>query len=167
MREGDQMIDISLAAMGKSSTVPKGAQQQTFPYPGAVYRFNPCIFHGQDTELNINEAENLNEAENQLYVMMKLPSTIDGCTLVIKQHDLKVTCHRRQSWTFICSHGVIMRDIQDSHFGPNSVGKLNVSVQSVKHKNSKGAAVKGNYKNLVPNFDSFNHGSLPIFCHVL
>jgi hypothetical protein len=39
-----------------------------------------------------------------------------------------------------------MRDIQDSHSGTNSVGKLNVSGQSVKHKNSKGAAIKGNYE---------------------
>ena len=43
---------------------------------------------------------------------------------------------------------MIMREIQDSHFGPNSVGKLNVnvSVQSIKHSNSKGAAIRGNYE---------------------
>ncbi len=146
VREGDVMIDISLAAKGMSSTVPKWAQQQTFPHPGPFYWFNPCIFYGQDTELDLNKAENLNQGENRLYVMMKLPSTIDGCTLVMKQHDLKITWHRRWSWTFICSHGRIMRDIKDSHFGPNSVGKLNVSVQTVKHKNSKGAAIKGNYE---------------------
>ncbi len=134
------MIDISLAAKGMSSTVPKGAQQQTCPYPGTVYWFYPFIFHGQDTELDIKEAE------KQLYVMMKLPSTVDGCTLVIKQRDLKATCHRRWSLTIICSHNVIMRDIQDTHFGPNSVGKLNVSVQSGKHMKSKGAAIKGNYE---------------------
>ncbi len=78
------MIDISLAAKGMSSTVTKGTQQQTFPYPGTFYRFDPCIFHGQDTELDLNEAENLNQVENWLYVIMKLPSTIDRCTLVMK-----------------------------------------------------------------------------------
>jgi hypothetical protein len=140
------MIDISLAAKGMSSTVPKSAQQQTFPYPGTFYQFNPCIFHGQDTELDLNEAENLNQAENWLYVIMKLPSTVDRCMLVMKRINLKVTCHRRRSWTFICSHDIIMRDIQDGHFGPNSVGKLNVSVQNVKHKNSEGAAIKDNYE---------------------
>jgi hypothetical protein len=98
-RKGDWMIDISLAAKGKSSTVPKGAKQQKFPYPGTVYWFDPCIFHGQDTELDINEAENFNEVENWLYAIMKLPSTDDECTLVKKQCDLKVT--RRRSWTFI------------------------------------------------------------------
>jgi hypothetical protein len=146
VREGDVMIDISLAAKGMSSTVPKGAQQQTFPYPRTFYWFDSCIFHGQDTELDLNEAENLNRVENWFYVLMKLPSTIDGCTLVMKRQSLKLTCHRRRSWTFVCSHGMIMRDIQDSHFGPNSVGKFNVSVQNVKHKNSKGAAIKGNYE---------------------
>jgi hypothetical protein len=146
MREGDVMIDISLAAKGLSSTVPKGAQQQTLPYPGTFYQFDPCIFHGQITELDLDKAESLKQVENRLYALMKLPSTIDGCTLVMKHCSLKVTCHRRGSLTFICSHGMIMRDIQDSHFGPNSVGKLNVSVQSVKHKNSKGAAIRGNYE---------------------
>jgi hypothetical protein len=77
---------------------------------------------------------------------MKLPSTVDGCTIVMKQCSLKVTCHRRQSWTFLCSHGMIMREIQDSHFGPNYVGKLNVSLQSIKHNNSKGVSIRGNYE---------------------
>jgi hypothetical protein len=129
-----------------SSTVPEGTQQQMLPYPGTFYWFDPCIFHWQNTELDLDQAENLYQVEDWLYALMKLPSTIDGCTLVMKQHSLKVTCHRRRSWTFLCSHGMIMREIQDSHFGPNSVGKLNVSVQSIKHNNSKGAAIRGNYE---------------------
>ena len=36
VRDGDEMIDISSAAQGKSSTVPCGATQQTFPYPGTA-----------------------------------------------------------------------------------------------------------------------------------
>ncbi len=116
------------------------------PYPGTFYRFDPCIFHRQNTELDLDQAENLNQVENRLYALMKLPSTVDGCTLVMKQRSLKVTCHRRWSWTFLCSHVMIMREIQDSHFGPDSVGKLNVSVQSIKHNNSKGAAIRGNYE---------------------
>ncbi len=51
-------------AKGMSSTVPIGAQQQMFPYPGTFYQFEPCIFHGQDTELDLNEAENLSQLEN-------------------------------------------------------------------------------------------------------
>jgi hypothetical protein len=116
------------------------------PYPSTFYWFDPCIFHGQNTELDLDQAENLNQVENWLYALMKLPSTADGCTLVMKRHSLKVTCHRKWSWTFLCFHGMIMREIQDSHFGPNSVGKLNVSVQSIKHNNFKGAAIRGNYE---------------------
>jgi hypothetical protein len=68
--EGDVMINISLAAKGMSSTVPRGAQQQTLPYPGTFYRFDPCIFHGQNTELDLDQAENLNLVENRLYALM-------------------------------------------------------------------------------------------------
>jgi hypothetical protein len=52
--EGDVITDISLAAKGMSSTVPVGAQQQTLPYPGTFYWFDPCIFHGQNTELDLD-----------------------------------------------------------------------------------------------------------------
>ncbi len=48
------MIDISSAAQGKSGTVPCGATQQTFLYPGTAYRFDPVIFHGETTEFDIN-----------------------------------------------------------------------------------------------------------------
>jgi hypothetical protein len=34
VKEGDVMIDISLAAKGMSSSVPVSAQQQRLPYPG-------------------------------------------------------------------------------------------------------------------------------------
>ncbi len=84
------MIDISLAAEGMSSTVPVGAQQQTLPYPGTFYWFDPCIFHRQNTELDLDQAENLNLVENRIYALMKLPSTVDGCTIVMKQHSLKL-----------------------------------------------------------------------------
>jgi hypothetical protein len=141
VKEGDVMIDISLAAKGMSSSVPVGAQQQILPYPGTFYWFDPCLFYGQNTELDLDQAENLDLVENQLYALMKLPSTVDGCTMVMKQRSVKVTCHRRRSWTFLCSHGIIMREIQDSHFGPSSVGNLNVSLQSIKHT----ASIRGNY----------------------
>jgi hypothetical protein len=71
--DGDKMIDISSAVQGKLYTIPCGATQQTFPYPGIAYRFDPMIFHGDTTEFDINEAE------TQLLSLMKLPTTIDGC----------------------------------------------------------------------------------------
>jgi hypothetical protein len=42
--DGDQMIDVSSAACGESSTIPVGATQQTFPYPWTVYQLDPLIF---------------------------------------------------------------------------------------------------------------------------
>jgi hypothetical protein len=36
VRDGDEMIDISPAAQGTSSTVLCGATQQTFPYPNCI-----------------------------------------------------------------------------------------------------------------------------------
>jgi hypothetical protein len=57
VRDDDEMIDISSAAQGTSSTVPCGAMQQTFPYPGTTCRFDPVIFHGNNTEFDINEVE--------------------------------------------------------------------------------------------------------------
>jgi hypothetical protein len=79
VRDGDEMIDISSAAQGKSSTVPCGATKQTFSYPGTAYRFDPVIFHGETTEFDINEAE------KQLLSLMKLPTTIDGCQIILTQ----------------------------------------------------------------------------------
>jgi hypothetical protein len=97
--ERDVMIDISLAAKGMSSTVPEGTQQQMLPYLGTFYQFDPCIFQWQNTELDLDRAENLNLVENRPYALMKLPSTVDGCTIVMKQCSLQDTCHRRWSWT--------------------------------------------------------------------
>jgi hypothetical protein len=73
------MIDISSAAQGTSSTVSCGATQQTFPYPGTAYRFDPVIFHGENTEFDINEAA------KQLLSLIKLPTTIDGCHMILNR----------------------------------------------------------------------------------
>jgi hypothetical protein len=55
VRDSDEMIDISSAAQGKSPTVPCGATQQAFPFPGTAYRFDPLTFHGENADFDINE----------------------------------------------------------------------------------------------------------------
>jgi hypothetical protein len=50
---------------------------------------------------------------------------------------------RRGTWTFVCSHGIVMNDIDESHFHPDSVGKSNVPNQRLKRIKSRGSAVKG------------------------
>ncbi len=84
VKEGDVMIDISLAAKGTSSSVPVGAQQPIVPYPGTFYRFDTCFFYGQNTALVLDQAENLDLVKNRLYALMKLPSPVDGCTMIMK-----------------------------------------------------------------------------------
>ncbi len=67
VKEGDVMIDISLAAKGMSSFVPVGEQQPILPYPGTFYWVDPCLFYGQNTALDLDQAENLDLVENRLY----------------------------------------------------------------------------------------------------
>jgi hypothetical protein len=139
VRYGDSMIDISSAPQGKLSAVPCGATQQTLPHPGTAYRFDLMIFHGDITEFGINEAE------KQLLSLMKLPTTIDGCHISLRQQSENVTCHGKLTLDFICSHGRIMPSVKDSVFFPGRVGKLHAVTQKVKRTKTKGTVVKGKY----------------------
>ncbi len=138
MRDGDQLIDVSSAARGADSTIPIGSTQQHFPYTGPVYQFDPILFHNPDQEFDIDDVE------AKLFALMKSPRAIDGCKLVQHRVDKAIACNHKKSWTFICSHGKVMRNIDDSHFGPDSVGKINVLYQNAKRTNSKGS-MKGKF----------------------
>jgi len=131
IKDGDQIIDVSSAACGELSSIPVGATQQTFPYPGTMYQLDPLLFQPD------NEEFDLDKAESQLYSLMKSPYTVDGCKLIRHRVDKVATCRRKRCWYFICSHGKVMRKIDDSHFAPDSVGKINVSYQHAKKKKSK------------------------------
>jgi hypothetical protein len=137
VRDGDEMNDISSAAQGKLSTVPCGATQQTFSYPGTAYRFDLVIFHGDTTEFDINEAE------KQLLSLMKLHTTIDVCHIILNQWNKNLTCHRKLTFYFICSHGRKMPSVKDSDFGTGKVGKLHAVTHKVKRTKTKGTVVKG------------------------
>ncbi len=100
--------------------------------------FDPSLFHNPDQEFDIDDAE------AKLFALMKSPHTIDGCKLVRHQVDTATTCKGKRTWTFICSHGKVMRKIDDRHFGPDSVGKINVLYQNVKRTKSKGS-IKGKF----------------------
>jgi len=76
--DGDQIIDVSSAVCGESSTIPVGATQQTFPYPGTVYQFDPLLFQPDNDKNKFD----LNDAEIKLYSLMKSPCTVDGCKLI-------------------------------------------------------------------------------------
>jgi hypothetical protein len=138
--DGDQMIYVSSAACGESSTIPVGATLQTFPYPGTVYQLDPLIFQPDED----NKEFDLDDAEVKLHSLMKSPYTytVDGCKLIRHRVDKFATCRRKRCWYFICSHGKVMHQIDESHFAPHSVGKLNVTYQHAKKKKSK-ASLKG------------------------
>jgi hypothetical protein len=132
------MIDVFSAACGESSTIPVGAMQQTFPYPGTVYQLDPFIFQPDKD----NKEFDLDDVEVKLYSLIKSPYTVDGCKLIRHRVNKVATCRRKRCWTFICSHGKVMRNIDESHFAPHSVEKLYVSYQHAKKKKSK-ASLKG------------------------
>ena len=63
------MIEVSSAACGESSTIPVGATQQHFPYPGTVYQFDPQIFQSDKADKEFD----LDNAEVKLSSLMKSP----------------------------------------------------------------------------------------------
>jgi hypothetical protein len=59
-------------------------------------------------------------------------------------HSSKKQTHfRKGAWTFVCSHEIVMNDIDQSNFYPDSMEKSNVPIQVLKCTKSKGSAVKG------------------------
>ncbi len=136
MKDGNECIDVSSAARGEISTIPIGSTRQQFPHTGTMYQFDPSLFHIPDQEFDIDDVK------AKLFALMKSPHTIDGCKFVRHRVDTATTCNRKRTWTFICSHGKVMRKIDDRHFRPDSVGKINVLYQDVKRTKSKGS-IKG------------------------
>jgi hypothetical protein len=129
--DGNQLIDVSSAACDPSSTIPIGSTRHQFPYAGTMYQFDPILFHNPDQEFDIDDAE------AKLFALMKSPHAVDRCKLVRHRVDKAVTCDHKRSWTFICSHGKVMTNINESHFGPDSVGEINITYQNAKKTKSK------------------------------
>jgi hypothetical protein len=130
---GDQIIDVSSAAQGDVSSSPSGiCPPQNITYPRTKYYFDDNVFFGID-------------AKDLLFKMVKSPNCIDGCKLVCMRPNKNQTHFRKGAWTFVCSHGIVMNDIDQSHFYPHSMGKSNVPIQGLKRTKSKGSAVKGEF----------------------
>ena len=121
---GDQSIDVSSAAQGALSSSPlSGAfPHQTMQYPCAKYYFDENHFFGID-------------GKDLLIKMLKSPNCIE---------NKNQTQFRKGTWTLVCSHGIVMNEMDESHFHPDSVGKCNVPIQTLKHTKSRGKAVKDN-----------------------
>jgi hypothetical protein len=78
-----------------------------------------------------------------LIKMIKSPNCIDGCKIVSRWPDNRKTQFRKGAWTLVCSHGLVMNDMVESHFDPDSVGKSHVPCQGLKRTKSRGCSVKG------------------------
>jgi hypothetical protein len=130
---GDKSIDVSLAAQGYISTFPFGiSPTQKNEYSWTKYCFDENLFFCID-------------AKESVCKMLKSPNCIDGCKLVANRVNNTSTTSRKCAWTFVCSHGVVTNEIDQSLFFSDSVGKSNVCVQYLKHVRSQGSAVKGKF----------------------
>ncbi len=98
-----------------------------------MYQLDPLIFQPDKDKKEFD----LDDAEFKLHSLMKSPYTVDGCKLIRRCVDKVATCRRKRCWYFICSHGKVMRQIDESHFAPHSVGKINVTYQHATKKKSK------------------------------
>ena len=128
---GDQSIDVSSAAQGALSSPPSGVfPHQTLPYPCTKYYFDDNLYFGMD-------------CKDPLLNLLKSPNCIDGCKLVSMRPNINKSQFRKGTWTLVCSHGIVMNEMDESHFHPDSVGKFNVPIETLKRTKSKGQAVKG------------------------
>jgi hypothetical protein len=113
---GDQSIDVSSTAQGALSSSPSGIYpHQNIEYPLTKYHFDEHIFLGI-------------EAKDLLVKMIRSPNCIDGCKLVAMGPQKNQSHFRKGTWTFVCSNGIVMNDMDESHFCPDSVGKSNVPI---------------------------------------
>jgi hypothetical protein len=85
------------------------------------------------------------DAKESLCKMLKSPNCIDGCKLVANRVNNTSTSSRKCAWTFVCYHGVVTNEIDQSQFFLDSVGKSNVCVQYLKRIKSQGSAVKDKF----------------------
>jgi hypothetical protein len=127
---GNKLLDISSVAQGPESIIPCGIHSQKLPYPQTSYCFDVNQFFTIDSE-------------NKMISMIKSPNTINGCKLVTNMSDAMPSNYRKKTWTFVCSHGKVMKVMDDFQFHPDNVGKSNVSIQHLKHTKSKGSAMRG------------------------
>ena len=111
---GDESLDISSAAQGSLSSTPIGVfPLPNIPYPGTKYCFDENIFFGL-------------VAKDFLVNILRSPKCIDGCKLVSMRPQTNSSIFRKGTWTYVCSHGIVMNEIEDSHFHPDFVGKSHV-----------------------------------------
>jgi hypothetical protein len=131
--QGDEYLDISSAAMGKFSTKPIGASNQTFTFPkrksASVYQFDPQIF-------NENSRPKLKD-------MLTKVGCVSGHRLTVSHADSRKTCNHLAAYTLHCTHGRVYQNNGASTFEEGDVGPINVVTEFVKRVKTK-SAMRGN-----------------------
>jgi hypothetical protein len=100
---------------------------QNIQYPFTKYSFDENMCRG------------IGAKKDLLIKMIKSPNCVDGCKLVSMRFKNNKTQFRKGAWTFVFSHGLVMNDMVDFHFDPDSVRKSHVPYQGLKRT----CAVKG------------------------
>jgi hypothetical protein len=94
IRDGDNFLDISFAAMGESSFVPVDATKQPGVYQKGkavpVYQFDPDTYYENSWQ--------------KLKFMMTKNGCVGGCRLVLRCTDMRITHQWKACYKLWCSH---------------------------------------------------------------
>ena len=126
------LINISSAAQGKKSTIPKDAPDQPslrHP-PSTVYRFD-TRFKGVDAICALKD-------------MLRGFKCCPGCQIVVAQSsNIKRTSSVRSgNWTLACSHGLLQTDAKPGAFVEGDYAMKNIKKQTIKKQKSTGSSYR-------------------------
>lgn len=129
IRQGDEYLDISCAAMGALSTTPIRANNQPLTFPkgksASFFRFDPNIF-------NENSWPMLKD------VLTKV-GCVSGCRLAVSQSKPRKSCIRLATYTLRCTHGFVFKNQGASTFDEGNIGPSNVPTEFIKRVKTNGA----------------------------
>jgi len=72
------------------------------------------------------------DAKEFLVKMLRSPNCIDGCKLVSRQPKSNSSIFRKGTWTYVCSHGIVMNEMEDSQFSSWFCWKISCSDSAFK-----------------------------------
>ena len=128
----DKWLDITSAALGKSSTTPIGAPDQPTKYPyGSVYRLD-TKFKGMDKKEDVIR-------------MLRLLEVHPGCAVTIRTTDTKYTSTRLGTWTLSCSQyrKPPKHQAADKEFKDDNYAQTKVNLPTTKRTKTEGTTNKG------------------------
>ena len=129
IRQGDEYLDISCAAMGALSTTPIGANNQPLTFPqgksASFFQFDPNIFNENSWPM--------------LKDMLTKVGCVSGCRLAVSQSKPRKSCIRLATYTLRCTHGFVFKNQGASTFDEGNIGPSNVPTEFIKRVKTNGA----------------------------